>query len=347
MSRKNDIVNDEIEIVDIDLMDIEDRAISEISQSVKEMEDDLPVIEDADSSDEEQEQKEQTYDAVIKDEALPEEEKDKKSDTGKGKTKKTASDYIRSFLMIVAVCVLVYAGYQLTMIYMEYSAAVKEYDAIENYMTDETVNYVEDYNQGYGLNPDFSPSQIDWAGLVEVNSEIYAWIEFESSDLNINYPVAHSSATNEYYLKHTVNGTENSSGSIYIDKGNNPYFSDTNTLIYGHNMKNGTMFGNLKKYKKEDFYKGHEYFWIYTPDSRCRYEIFACYETAADSDTYQWWTGYCDEYTQYLQKSKSSSWYDTGVSVEPEDRIVTLSTCTGNDANRFIVQAKLVYSEVR
>lgn len=374
MARKEDIFDNEIEVIDFDIEDIEDRIIGNLEAAAS---DDLPEIADAldMAADELPEiadvsEEKEDFSVVEPEEALAEvtqtvaapveeeipkkaaeavEKKDeasKKSKNKKKAKKKSGSDIVRSFCMIIAVCVLVYAGYQLTMIFMEYKEATDEYDQIEAFTSDEQVTYNTDYDMGDPFNPNFTPTQVNWQDLVSLNSEIYAWIEFENGDMGINYPVA-KGADNLYYLEHTVNGTANSSGSIYIDCENDPYFHDTNTFIYGHNMKNGSMFGNLKKYKNAEFFAGNEYFWIYTPDSRSRYKIFTFYEPAADSDAYKWWSDYCDEYTAYLQTAKANSMYDTGVSVEAEDKIVTLSTCTSRDSHRFIVQAKLIYREFK
>lgn len=382
MARKEDIFDNEIEIIDFDIADIEDRIVSNTETDIME---ELPEITDAEEVKEielpeiaDVEDEKEEFSVVEPEEALaevtqtvampvPEEVKEEKiSDDNKDsesskkdsvksaekdkkpakKKKKSGSDIVRGFLMMICVCVLVYAGYQLTMIFLEYKEAGDEYKEITEFTTDENVTYNANYDLGEPFNPNFTPTQVNWQELLSLNSEIYAWIEFENSELGINYPVAQG-IDNLYYLEHTVNGTANSSGSIYIGYENNPYFQDTNTFIYGHNMKNGSMFGNLKKYKNAEFYAGNEYFWIYTPDSRMRFKIFACYEPAADSDTYTWWSDFCDEYTTYLENTKVKAMYDTGVNVNPDERIVTLSTCTGSDAYRFVVQAKLVYKEFK
>lgn len=381
MSRKDIVSDDDIKVVDIDLRDIEDKILDDLDATMNEVEGaDLPEIENIlDNA--------FIDDIVAEDEPLMEmagpkpveAENTKKTESGdktndsegfsdlkealdsvstvdgptsvinktKKKQKKSPIDIIRGFVMLIAVCVLVYAGYQLTTIYMEYKEAVDEYDEMDEFVSTDNVDYKANYDLGEPFDPNFVPAQIDWSGLVSVNSEIYAWIQFEGSDLDISYPVA-KGIDNEYYLKHTVNGTANTSGSIYIDCENDPYFNDTNTFIYGHNMKNGSMFGKLKNYKKAEFYAGHEYFWIYTPDTRARYKIFSCYEPAASSDAYRWWPDFCDEYTAYLENAKAISIYDTGVDVSGSDQIITLSTCTSRgDDYRFIVQAKLVYKEYK
>lgn len=379
MARKEDVFDNDIEIIDFDLDDIEDRILSSLDddtedilpeiEEVSKIEDELPEISDAldmepesDIMEPEKILEEVTQTVAAADTAKANEEQtgfnaEKKAkeksehveadrEKSPKKRKKSGTDIVRSFLMVVAVCILVYAGYQLTMIFLEYKTAGDEYKDIENLTTTENVNYNADYNLGDPFNPNFTPTQVDWKNLVALNSEIYAWIEFENTELGINYPVARG-VDNLYYLEHTVNGTANSSGSIYIDCDNDPYLQDPNTFIYGHNMKNGSMFGNLKKYKNADFYAGNEYFWIYTPDSRSRYKIFTCYEPAVDSNAYDWWSDYCDEYTSYVETAKANAIYDTGVSVSGDDKIVTLSTCTSRDDYRFIVQAKLIYREFK
>lgn len=390
MARKEDIFDNEIEVIDFDLEDIEDRIVEnlesaasdelpEIADALDIAEEELPEIADVSEEKEEfsvvepeealaevtqtvavaapaAEAEKEDAEAVVEKKADSSEKSDGKKKAASSekekkakskKKKKSGTDIVRSFCMIIAVCVLVYAGYQLTMIFMEYKEATDEYDQIEAFTdTNEVVTYNADYDLGDPFNPNFTPTQVNWQDLVSLNSEIYAWIEFENAEMGINYPIA-KGVDNLYYLEHTVNGTANSSGSIYIDCENDPYFHDTNTFIYGHNMKNGSMFGNLKKYKNAEFFAGNEYFWIYTPDSRSRYKIFAFYEPAADSDAYMWWSDFCDEYTAYLQTAKANSMYDTGVGVEADDKIVTLSTCTSRDEYRFIVQAKLIYREFK
>ncbi len=355
MSDKEKFNTDEMEIIDIDLRDIEDRINEELKneeleisetvtpisdKSIREsIEEELPVIEDV---------PEQGVELKPINEVPDEEEMMMR--TEKKRRKRKASDYVRYCIMAIAVCVLVYAGYQLAMIFMEYKEAVDEYNQIEDLVSDEgTVVYQERLNSGDPFDPTFTPQQVDWQSLASINGDVYAWIQFESADLRdaINYPVM-KGTDNDYYLSHTINGTENTSGSIFIECGNDAYFNDMNTIVYGHNMKNNSMFGLLRNYKKAEYYAGHEYFWIYTPEGRFRYKIFSCYEPLSDSDTYRWWSAPCDDYTQYLTQCKAASKYDTGVNVEPNDQIVTLSTCTSRGDNyRFVVQGKLIYSEYK
>lgn len=288
---------------------------------------------------------------------LEEDDSDEDDDDEDGKEQKprrTIGDVVRYIIMFLALGVLVYAVFSLVSIYMEYKAGEQIYEDMTQYANETqeppeqqpVQEYIEDTEP---LNPNFTPAVIDWAGLQAQNPDICAWIQFESDSLkdSINYPIAHGT-DNEYYLKHTVNFEENSAGSIFIEALNRTDFSDMNTFVYGHNMKNGSMFGLLRYYKEASYYAGNEFFWVYTPQGNYRYKIFSCYEPHAESETYTWWSDPCDEYTEYLKKVKSYSKYDTGVNVKPTDHIVTLSTCTSRGSDyRFVVHGKLVYSELK
>ena len=131
------------------------------------------------------------------------------------------------------------------------------------------------------------------------------------------------------------------------DYENSSDFSDCNTLIYGHNMKNGSMFGNLKKFTEDQStYEKSKYFWILTPEKNYRYEIISAYTTGVNSDTYTLFKGPGEEYLNYLNTIQGYSEIKTeATELTVKDKIVTLSTCTGNEATRFVVQGKQVNAE--
>ena len=125
----------------------------------------------------------------------------------------------------------------------------------------------------------------------------------------------------------------------YMNKSN---FGQRNTIIYGHNMKNGSMFGSLKDYRDKAVYDKSPYFWIYTPNRIYKYEIFSCTEVDKFGMNYQITFRDKEDFQEFIYQAKEQSLYDTGVDVDYTDTIVTLSTCTGNDATRFVVQGKRV-----
>ncbi len=171
--------------------------------------------------------------------------------------------------------------------------------------------------------------------LHEENEEVIGWIAFDNMD--ISYPVMRAK-DNDYYLDHTYSGEENPAGSIFMEASNMPDFSDYHTIVYGHNMKNGSMFGSLKNYKIKDHYKGNEYFTVYTLDSVYRYQIFAYYDISMYGDVYHNQFGPDEYFQMFIDKMVSRSYYDTGVKPKKTDRILTLSTCS-TKGNRFVVNA--------
>lgn len=353
---KNDI--DEIMMEDVDIDDIED-FIPNNKEIAKE--DTLEKPEESEKEDTEKKSEEAVEVTEPKVEATTEEkaetaEADDEEDDANGrdvpvKKKRGKGDFLRYTVMFVALCVLVYSVFSLVTIYLEYKAAEDEYadlgifaQATEN--PNQATPIPQYMDEQYPLNPDYQIKTIDWASLTAENSDSCAWIQFETLQEEINYPIVHGS-DNEYYLNHTISHAENSAGTLFVEALNKSDFTDMNTFVYGHNMKNGSMFGLLRYYKDASYYAGNEYFWIYTPQANYRYKIFSCYEPKATSETYTWWSDPCEEYTEYLKKVQSYSKYDTGVTVKPTDHIVTLSTCTSRGSDyRFVVHAKLVYSSI-
>ena len=180
---------------------------------------------------------------------------------------------------------------------------------------------------------------MDFESLQKVNEDIIGWIRV--SALGISYPIAQST-DNDYYLHRTFERVDNFAGCIFMEYQNHSDFSDKNTIIYGHNMKNGSMFGTLRKFYEDEVYEKAPYFWIYTPDKIYRYDIFSCAEVAVDSLAYQITFSEEGSFDQFIRDAYSRSVVKgNDIKVTAEDKIVTLSTCTGNEATRFIVQGKL------
>ena len=180
---------------------------------------------------------------------------------------------------------------------------------------------------------------VDFAQLQNINPEVIGWIRVGS--VNISYPVAQAK-DNDYYLHRTFKKVDNFAGCIFENCNNSPFFTDQNTIIYGHNMKNGSMFGQLKKFKEQETFDKNTYFWMFTKDFIYQYRIFSSSIVSKIGDQYI--TRFSDEdFQKFIEKSISSSEIKCGdVSVTTDDRIMTLSTCTGDDATRRILQGVLV-----
>lgn len=264
----------------------------------------------------------------------------------KRKRKKNVYDYVRYAIMVVAAVVFVVAGYNLYSIFHEYSKGEETYEQASGNFTKDTEDKVEAASGDVVVAEGFKKVSVDFDGLQKINPDVKGWIQFEG--LDISYPILQHPTDNDFYLKKMWDKNDNTAGSIFLDVSNTADFEDANTFIYGHNMKNLSMFGHLKEYKDQANYAGKEFFWIYTPTVNYRYQIFSIHETKVDSGMFRTFVMQGDEYTQYITRAKQESRYDTGVAVTGEDQMVTLSTCTAAGDNwRLLVHAKLVGKEVK
>lgn len=178
---------------------------------------------------------------------------------------------------------------------------------------------------------------VDFDTLQSVKPDIQAWLYMSGS--SIHSPVLQAE-DNSTYLYRLADGSSNAHGSLFIDCRNAGDFSDWNTLIYGHNMKDGSMFGGLKKYRKQAYYDAHPEMTLFTPEKTYRMEIFAAVTTDVSAAVYRV-PAAREERDELVQWAQRNSEIECNVSIGTEDRIVTLSTCTGGDDDRFVVLAVL------
>lgn len=272
--------------------------------------------------------------------------------TTEGKKKKNKMPIPVIAALVVCLLVLAFSIWQLSSIFLEYKAGEDEYEELlEQFVNEELPE--EEYGdmeesisgETEGESGETEPEEermerVSFDKLKEINSEIVAWIEIPGTSLS--YPVMHTS-DDVFYLNHTFSGKVNSAGSIFVETLNNPEFTDLHTIVYGHNMKNGSMFASLKNYTSPSYLVAHPTVYIDLADGTHAYQIFSCYEATADSDSYTIGFAKDEQYETFLQTLKSRSAYDTGVDVSIEDSIISLSTCTRNGENRYLVHAKKIY----
>ncbi len=185
---------------------------------------------------------------------------------------------------------------------------------------------------------------IDFAGLQEENPDIYAWIQIPETE--VDYPVLQNEEDN-YYLNRNVDGSQGYPGCIYSNNCNGKDFSDFITVLYGHNMKNGSMFAGLHQYKEDKFFEQNDTIYVYTEDARYTYQIYAA---VAYSDVYipmnydvkqaESVESFCDSLEGYDDDRKQIR---TELTETEENRMLVLSTCIANEGTkRYLVIGKLV-----
>lgn len=185
---------------------------------------------------------------------------------------------------------------------------------------------------------------VNFQEIWETNEDIYGWIRIPGTV--IDYPIVQHPTDDSYYLDHTIEGVKGYPGSIYTESLNQRDFQDGNTVIYGHNMKNGSMFAQLHKYENEDFLRENSTVYIYTPEKIFTYEIFAAvvYDDRHILKSFDFENA--DSFEEFLSTLKDSRYVSSTVLEErlPSfgDKILTLSTCISNmNENRWLVEAVL------
>lgn len=242
---------------------------------------------------------------------------------------------IRIVILVIAFGVFIYSALQLVRIYDGYHKGESEYEELEKLVViNETESDGTDSSEsGTGR------FKVDFEALRKINPEVVAWIRFEEPAV-INYPVVQGK-DNEKYLHQTFRGYDNTVGTIFINADNASDLSDRNTIIYGHYMNNGTMFNQLEEYQKKSFWEKYPYFYIYTPDGKeLKYHIYSAGIVKNTSAGYTYRFENDDAFTSFIEVTKKSSFYDTGITPGLDAHIVTLSTCTkASNNDRMVLHA--------
>lgn len=195
--------------------------------------------------------------------------------------------------------------------------------------------------------PDVDPAlrlenTVDFAALWEENEDVYAWIVVPGT--LVDYPVLQHPTDNEYYLTHTIDHVAGLPGSVYSENIHSKDFSAANTILYGHNMRDGSMFGSLHSYENLAFFDGHPYVYIHLPDRTLLYQIFSAVKfQGVYLPTYLNFEEEQD-FQAYVEELKTSSGY-MNPDMEPSygEHLLTLHTCVGNDGKYiYLVVAVLI-----
>ena len=242
-----------------------------------------------------------------------------------------------------------FAGYQIFREYTERQESADTYTDLENLISfPEVIPEEEPDETNLSESGETEPAPvgptIDFAGLEEINEDCVAWIYIE--DTAINYPVVQGS-DNSYYLKHLIDGKWNSAGCIFLDSRVDSDISDRHSIIYGHHMKDGSMFRSIRGYTKEDgYYDKHKTLELATPHGNYHLVVFSAFITkATDEDTYKMTYGEAEKQA-YIDRAWERSELPItrdSVDVTKNDRLVTLSTCAYDyEEARYIVMCKMV-----
>lgn len=263
--------------------------------------------------------------------------------------RKGRASFLRSLIVLAAVAGIVISLWNILPPYLERWKADRDYQKLEERYV--VLPEAEEEKQKAGETDSREKKKDWWSADVKINfdelkkenPDIVAWIRFDQPEqLDISYPVLYS-GDNEKYLRSDIYGEYHTAGCIFLEGLNQPDFSDYYGIIYGHNMRDGSMFGSLKKYKEEGFYEDNQYFTLYIEEKAYRYLIFSYHAAKNGGDVYRVGFQPDEEYRAFIDELIEASDQDTGICPEKTDKILTLSTCTGDGySKRFAVHAVCV-----
>ncbi len=236
---------------------------------------------------------------------------------------------IKGIVLIILIIIFVFSTYKVVLYFLEANKNKK----LNNDLIDKAITVVENNNNIENDENDENriPFTVDFEKLKQENKDIVGWIYCK--DTPINYPVLQSN-DNDYYLRRLITGEYNTAGSLFMDYRNDPDIEDNNTIIYGHNMKNATMFGTLQKYRNQDYYDKHKVMYYFTPEKNYVVQLFSGFTGSVESNIYKLSGISQNDIDELYRKSN----FKSNVEVKENDRIITLSTCAYEyDGARYIV----------
>ncbi len=269
--------------------------------------------------------------------------------------KRSVFEIIRIVIVVALIAVVIYEAAMIFLDQREYAVAGNEYSNLTN-------EYVKDTGKNVAV-PDASEEEkaeddgefipypdldIDYTALKEINPDFIGWLYFPA--VSISYPVVRENEIDEYLYK-TFEGTNNRSGSVFMDVLSNREFKGFSDMLFGHNMKNGSMFGSMKKLyqtKDEDLLADNPYIYIYNEEGVRIYRVFAYYTTTEGSYSYTEVTNESeyDDYISYIRRNTIYS-IPNNMSFDDYAPLLTLSTCSGQSGSgkRFVVHSVFLKKE--
>lgn len=236
--------------------------------------------------------------------------------------------FMQNLIMIVCFCSFCFFSYKI----YTYKIEEKQQNKLNDYMIESAIkinNQDDEIEEKSEL-----PIEVDFISLKNQNQDIIAWLYSEGTP--INYPIVQTK-DNDYYLRRLIDGTYNKAGTIFMDYKNSKNFEDYNTIIYGHNMKNDSMFGTLLNYKNQEYFNEHKEMFLITENKNFKIEIFAGYTTSSESDIYKF-PKTMENNERLLKTAINKSTFKSEVEVTKEDKIITFSTCSYDFQNaRYIL----------
>ena len=238
------------------------------------------------------------------------------------KKKKKKAGPLYYIIMVLLIAIFAFSAYNVIKIGLKYYHNQKTYKEVQQ-----------------AASPKGFDGNIDFAALSKINPDIKAWIYLK--DTKIDYPIVQG-PDNDKYLNTKFNGEWGTCGTLFADYTTESAFNQFLTIVYGHHMKDGTMFNSLKDFKDEEYLKNHKRFELITPECKYHLDVVAFFNQPADSNLYQ--PNFYSEQQKlnYIDLVNNLAMYRTNEAIAPEDKLVLLSTCAYEyEGARYMVLGKL------
>lgn len=261
---------------------------------------------------------------------------------------------VLNILTVVFALIFLVSGFLLVRYYVNSNKQEKVYSELSQIMEQEEQSAPADVpaeeQSPYTVvtDPDGNTMMIlrQFDALYKMNPDIVGWMRIEGTTLD--YPVMYKPAAKDFYLRKNFFAEKATHGCLYIQETCSVFPQSDNLTIYGHNMRDGSMFGCLKNYRKESFWKAHPVITFNTLTEEAQYEIFAVFATTSSVGKgfkYHYFIDAADDeaFHEFVDTCKALSFYDTGIDPVPGDKFITLSTCEDTLVNgRLVVVARRV-----
>lgn len=263
--------------------------------------------------------------------------------------KRKAKDIIINILIVILFIIAIGSAAYIVRYYINSMKTEKEFDELKEYIVEDDSSEANDKPK-YTKTKDNYYILVRYEKLHEMNSDFIGWIKIDGT--SIDYPVMHTPDNPEYYLHTSFDKEYSSAGTLFVDSKCSLYdnISD-NVIIYGHNMKSGTMFHDLISFENEEFYKNHKYITFDTIYEPGTYEVIAAMRTqvyAKDDISHYHYYEFInakneEEFDEFVSYAKNNTPYNIDTTANYGDKLITLSTCAYHNENgRYVVIAKKV-----
>lgn len=261
----------------------------------------------------------------------------------KAKKKKKYNRFGILLLLAIILC----ASAQMFGEIQNYVDSEENYDEVEKHAVEKRKNNAKDENAAALIHnrkkKTQAPISVDFESVKnhKEGNNVIGWLYVEA--VEISYPILQGSS-NDQYLKKNLDGEYDISGSVFMDSENSSDFSDPNTIIFGHNMADGSMFGKLKQFSLKGALQTSPYVWVITEQSEYCYQIFSVQVAEVTDECYTLFSSRGEKFVDFLKRMRRNSTENTGeFEFYENDDILTLSTCNGsNTSSRYVIQAKKI-----